>query len=288
VSSNQIIVRTHYPINDVDGLYFSRLHVERSYALAAKVKGDIPDGMYLSADQPTRSLRYATGPDGEKLLLIGGEGHPTGQNKRETACHYQKLAEFGSRYFQIEEFPYHWSSQDIFTLDKIPYAGPVQTGTDNIFTATGYAKWGMTNGTAAALVLKDYILNKDNKYNELFDPRRREINAGGVKSFVKENAVVAKELVKGKIKHKDRTIKDLREDEGGLVRVNGKKAGAYKDATGSCHLVHPVCTHMGCDVEWNDAERSWDCPCHASRFSYKGEVLEGPAAKALRRFKEQC
>ncbi|KMJ56940.1 (2Fe-2S)-binding protein [Bacillus sp. LL01] len=285
VKSNHIIVSTHYPFNDISGLLFSRLHIERSYALAAKVTDEhIPDGMYLSADKPTRSLRSAIGPDGDSLLLIGGEGHPTGQNDRETSNHYEKLAEFGARYFDITSIPYHWSSQDVYSLDKLPYIGPVQSGSENILVATAYAKWGMTNGTIAAYVLKDRILNKANSYKELFNPGRSETGSGSIKSFVKENATVAKELVKGKLKRESRKIDDLQHDEGGIVKLDGKKVGAYKDEDGKCHLVQPTCTHMGCDVVWNNAERSWDCPCHASRFSYKGEVLEGPAVKALKAY----
>ncbi|MFE7063794.1 FAD-dependent oxidoreductase [Sutcliffiella sp. NPDC057660] len=285
IKSKHVIVSSHFPFNDFDGLYFSRLHVERSYAIAVSVRSEIPDGMYLSADKPSRSLRYSLSPDGEKLLLLGGEGHPVGQSKQETLQNYEKLADFGDRYFGgIIDIPYRWSSQDIFTLDKVPYIGQMRSGNNNVLVATGYAKWGMTNGTAAALVLKDLILHQANPYKELFDPSRSEWKPASIKSFVKENANVAKELVKGKAKRQDRLLEDLGPDEGALVKVDGKKVGAYKDTAGHCHLVHPTCTHMGCDVEWNNAERSWDCPCHASRFNYKGEVIEGPAVKDLSKF----
>ncbi|UAL47669.1 FAD-dependent oxidoreductase [Sutcliffiella horikoshii] len=284
VKSKDIIVSTHYPFNDMNRLLLSRLHVERSYALAAKInKGNIPDGIYLSADKPTRSIRSATGPNGEKLLLLGGEGHPTGQNDRDTLTNYEKLADFGARYFDIDEIPYHWSSQDIFSLDRLPYIGPIQSGSENVLIATAYAKWGMTNGTAAACVLKDTILNQENPYTDLFHPSRSEMNYSSAKSFVKENATVAKELIKGKIKRESRSIEELGHDEGGIIQLDGKKVGAYRDKEGTCHILKPTCTHMGCDVVWNDAERSWDCPCHASRFSYKGDVLEGPATKPLKR-----
>jgi glycine/D-amino acid oxidase-like deaminating enzyme/nitrite reductase/ring-hydroxylating ferredoxin subunit len=287
VKSKTIIVSTHYPFNDMNGLLFSRLHIERSYALAAKIEQvTIPDGMYLSADEPTRSIRSAMGPDGEKLLLLGGEGHPTGQHDRDTLTNYEKLAEFGARYFDINDIPYHWSSQDIFSLDRLPYIGPIQKGSENVLVATAYAKWGMTNGTIAACILKDTILNQVNPYKDLFHPSRGEMEASSIKNFVKENATVAKELVKGKLKRKSRSLEELRCDEGGIVHLDGKKVGAYKDSEGTCHLIKPTCTHMGCDVEWNDAERSWDCPCHASRFSYKGDVLEGPATKPLKEYEK--
>ncbi|WP_404469361.1 FAD-dependent oxidoreductase [Sutcliffiella horikoshii] len=284
LKSKHIIVSTHYPFNDRNGLLFSRLHVERSYALAAKInEKNIPDGMYLNAEKPTRSIRSAPGPDGKKLLLLGGEGHPTGQNDRDTSTHYERLVQFGTRYFDIESIPFHWSSQDIFSLDNLPYIGPVKKGSENVLIATAYAKWGITNGTIAACILKDYILNKENPYTDLFHPSRNEMDFSSAKNFVKENATVAKELIKGKIKRESRSIEELEHDEGGIIQLDAKKVGAYKDKEGTCHLLKPICTHMGCDVVWNDAERSWDCPCHASRFSYKGDVLEGPATKPLKR-----
>ncbi len=287
VKSKYIIVSTHYPFNDWSGLLFSRLHVERSYALAAKMGHvQIPDGMYLSADKPTRSIRSATSPNGEKLLLLGGEGHPTGQHDRDTLTHYEKLAEFGARYFDINDIPFHWSSQDIFSLDRLPYIGPIQSGAEHVLVATAYAKWGMTNGTVAACILKDTILNQVNPYKDLFQPSRGEMESSSIKNFAKENATVAKELIKGKLKRASRSLDELKCDEGGIVQLDGKKVGAYKDSEGTCYLLKPTCTHMGCDVVWNDAERSWDCPCHASRFSYKGDVLEGPATKPLKEYEK--
>ncbi|WP_317889882.1 NAD(P)/FAD-dependent oxidoreductase [Sutcliffiella deserti] len=212
IQCNQVIVSSHFPFNDFEGLYFSRLHIERSYSIAARVQSPIPDGMYLSADSPSRSLRSALGLNGEKLLLIGGEGHPTGQSHGETIENYEKLADFGLQHFNLEEISYHWSAQDIITLDKIPYIGAISSDEENVLVATGFAKWGMTNGTTAALLLKDRILQKENPYHDLFDPSRSELTTSGIKSFVKENADVAKEFVKGKVKRKEKELKDLDSD----------------------------------------------------------------------------
>jgi len=287
LSCNKVIVASHYPFNDFDGMYFSRLTVNRSYAIAAKVKGNVPNDMYISGDMPSRSLRYAPGENGEKLLLIGGDGHATGKSSSETIEHYYNLEKFGNEHFGIEEIPYRWSSQDMTTLDTIPYIGTITAGYDNILVATGFHKWGMSNGALAGMLLSDQVLGNENRYAPVFDPTRTKVKTKDAMSFAKDNASVAKSLVTGKLKRASKTVDDLEKDEGSLVKVGKKKAGGYRDEYGQVHLVDTACTHMGCDVKWNDAERSWDCPCHGSRFSYTGDVLNGPAVKPLKKIETE-
>ncbi|WP_315898447.1 FAD-dependent oxidoreductase [Planococcus sp. CPCC 101016] len=287
LSCNKVIVATHYPFNDFDGMYFSRLSINRSYIIAAKVNGNVPNDMYVSGDMPSRSLRYAPGENGEKLLLIGGDGHATGKSSSETMEHYRNLEKFGDEHFDIQEIPYRWSAQDMTTLDKIPYIGTITAGYDNILVATGFHKWGMSNGALAGMLLTDQVLGKENRYAPVFSPTRPKMKAVDVASFAKDNASVAKELVKGKLKRASKTVEDLGKDEGSLVKVGKKKAGGYRDEYGQVHLVDTTCTHMGCEVNWNDAERSWDCPCHGSRFSYTGDVLNGPAVKPLKKIEQE-
>ncbi|OES46528.1 FAD-dependent oxidoreductase [Domibacillus iocasae] len=278
VIADHIVVASHFPFNDFDGAYFAKLHPERSYAIGVKSESDINEGMYISEDKPSRSIRYATMENGEKLLIIGGENHPAGRSDREMMRHYEELADFADRHFGAKEVLYRWSAQDLITLDRVPYIGRAH---ENIYVATGYAKWGMTNGTVAANIITDLIMKRDNRYAELYDPKRMKIKPADMKTFVTENAKVAKELIGGKLKSTTINIDALLPGEGGVVMVDGKKTGAYKDEQGHCHLVDTTCTHMGCETTWNDAERSWDCPCHGSRFSYDGEVLEGPAIQPL-------
>ena len=283
VSCQHMIVSSHYPFYDVKGFYFSRLSISRSYILAVKTEKDFPGGMYITAEQPTRSLRY-TEMNGDKLVLFGGDRHKTGHDKN-THQHYEALETFAAETFGIKEIPYRWSAQDPATLDKVPYVGNYSATLSNIFVATGYRKWGMTNSTNAARLMTDLILEKENPYKELFDPSRFKADPD-VKKFLSVNASVAKELVKGKLEHPTTQPEDLKNDEGATVMVNGERAGAYRDENGQLHLVDTTCTHMGCELEWNDGERSWDCPCHASRFSYTGEVMEGPAEIPLKRLSE--
>ncbi|XBD02179.1 FAD-dependent oxidoreductase [Pseudalkalibacillus hwajinpoensis] len=278
ITCETIIASTHFPFYDGNALYFSRMYAERSYVLAAKTKKAYPGGMYLSAENPKRSLRSHT-LGGEKLVLFGGESHKTGQGHR-MSDHYQALKFFGEETFGLTEVLYRWSAQDLFTLDKLPYIGPVTKSEPNILIATGFHKWGMTNGTAAALLFRDYILEKTNPYLDLFTPSRFYADPS-IKTFLVQNADVAGQFVKGKLSFPTKQVSDLNIDEAAVVRVNGKKAGAYKDKHGKLHVVDTTCTHLHCEVAWNDDDRTWDCPCHGSRFNIDGQVVEGPAEKPL-------
>ena len=278
---NKVVIASHYPFYDMQGLYFSRLSPKRSYIVAAEIKEEAPAGMYISADQPTRSIRHTK--DGEKtLMLFGGESHKTGQSEHPLK-HYEALRDFAERYYTVNDLPYRWSAQDLETLDYVPYIGPYSSMKDHIYVATGFAKWGMSNGAVAALILSDLVRGKENPYFDLFTPTRSETNVQTAGKFIKENANVAKELIKGKLTDKDISPDELKPDEGSIVTFNGKRAGAYRDLEGKICVVDTTCTHLGCEVKWNDGERSWDCPCHGSRFAADGKVIEGPAVKPLER-----
>lgn len=280
ISCNHLVAASHYPFCDKKGLFFARMYVERAYILGLKTKKAFPGGMYISADTPTRSLR-STPINGEDLVLVSGEGHKTGQGI-DTMKHYRNLESFAEEVLGIQEYMYRWSAQDIYTLDKVPYIGPITDEQQKVLIATGYRKWGMTNGTAAAILLKDYIMNKENKYKELFTTSRFHSDPE-IKKFISVNADVAKHLIKGKLEFVPKEPGELENDEGAVVMVDGQRAGAYKDHDGQLHLVDTTCTHLGCEVEWNHGERTWDCPCHGSRYSYDGEVFNGPATKPLKK-----
>ncbi|WP_211249877.1 NAD(P)/FAD-dependent oxidoreductase [Carnobacterium funditum] len=223
ISCDKVIIASHYPINDNEGIYFTRLSVNRSYAIAARTKKDIPVGLYISADQPTRSLRSVLSKEGEKLILIAGDGHATGRSKSKTIEHYRNLEEFGEAYFDIKETLYHWSSQDLTTLDKVPYIGRKTVESNRLLIATGFNKWGMSNGAVAALILTDQIVEKENEFASLFDPTRSKIKKEPAKSFIKSNASVAKEFISGKIEKTAKAVADLEKDEGGMIEFKGEK-----------------------------------------------------------------
>ncbi|MFD0959818.1 FAD-dependent oxidoreductase [Paenibacillus chungangensis] len=285
VTCKYVVSCSHFPFYDGGGFYFAKMYAERSYVLGIKTEAEFPGGMYISAEEPKRSIRSAAMEDGSKLLLIGGQSHKTGQGIC-TINHYEMLGQYAVRHFQLQEIAYRWSAQDLITGDDMPYIGRITESSPNIFVATGYKKWGMTSGTAAAMLISDLIMGRQNPYEQLFAPSR-SMSLGTLKNLAVENADVAKHLIAGKLGMTYRTMEELGEDEGAIVRVQGRRAGAYKDSDGKLHLVDTTCTHMGCEVEWNDGDRTWDCPCHGSRFSISGEVIEGPADKPLKTIASQ-
>lgn len=282
VIASKVIIASHFPCYDGMGLYLTRLRPQRSYVVATNIKEKFPNGMFINAENPGRSLRAQY--DGKnQLVLVGGEGHKTahGDNFKE---HYDNLEEFAQSIFNVRDIPYKWSTQDYITLDNVPYIGNLTSKEENIYVATGFGEWGMTNGTAAARLLTDKILGKDNPFEEVFNPSR-PFNGTAYKNLFTENFDVAKELIISKIKSSENEI-NIKCGEGKIVELDGGKYGAYKDDEGKLHIVDITCTHVGCELKWNDAEKSWDCACHGSRFTYDGEILEGPATHKLNHYKE--
>lgn len=277
VKAEKVIFASHYPFLNKPGMYFTRLYVERSYVLALKAREEYPGGMYINAEDPVHSLRSQMTDEGE-LILLGGGRHKTGQGE-DTASHYEALKNFAYNHFDVEEIPYRWSAQDCMTLDGIPYTGQFQPDTPGLYITTGYGKWGMTNATASAMILRDLITHGVSPWKDVYDPSRKDI-LGSAGNFIIQNFNVAEKLVEGKISPVPRDL-DLQNGEGKVIKIDGHRAGAYRDEKGSLHIVDTTCTHMGCELNWNSAERSWDCPCHASRFSIDGEVIEGPAVRSL-------
>lgn len=278
VQASSIVAASHFPFVDKGGLYFSRMKADRSYIIAAKTEQQWPGGMYLSADQTKRSIRAATSDD-TTTILVGGEHHKAGQGE-DTRMHYDALEAYGKEHFDSFEVTSRWSAQDLTTLDNIPYIGRLSPVHMDLYVATGYRKWGMTGGTLAGQMIANIILHGSDPYESVFKPSR--VNADpSIRHFLKENANVAVELFKGKVFPEEQTINSLEEGEGASVIYGGQKAGAYRDSEGKIYVVDTTCTHIGCEVGWNKGDQTWDCPCHGSRFSYKGEVLEGPAKKPL-------
>lgn len=270
---------SHFPVFET-GLYFARLHAESSYAIVGRSSAEWPNGMYLSVDGAKRSVRTIT-KNGEKLLLIGGESHGTGHGTN-TSEHYEALAAFARERFGMTEILNRWSAHDLVTPDKLPYIGRATKKYPNSYVATGFRKWGMTTGTLAAMLIRDLILGIDNPYEQLFDPSRSIAKTGGLKGLVAHNADVGVRFVQGKLPWLMRKPEELAPDEGGLIRHGGKKAAAYRDPEGRLHVMDATCTHMGCEVEWNQGDRTWDCPCHGSRFDCLGKVKAGPAVEPLK------
>jgi glycine/D-amino acid oxidase-like deaminating enzyme/nitrite reductase/ring-hydroxylating ferredoxin subunit len=277
ITADEVIVATHYPMLD-RGLFFARLSPERSYCLGVRVEGPLPQGMYISTGSTTRSVR-AHGD----LLVVGGEGHKTGQGGS-TAERYERLEAFARRHWNVRSVDHRWASQDCQPADGIPYVGRLSPVSRHVWAASGYRKWGLTNGTAAAMMLADRLLERESPWADVFDSNRFTPRAAAT-TLVKENVNVGLHFFADRLAPPDAPDAEaLAPGQGGIAMHGGRKVAAYRDEDGGLHAVSPVCTHLYCHVSFNDAERTWDCPCHGSRFDVDGTVIEGPAVRDLERY----
>lgn len=277
IMARHVIIASHYPFYDGKGMYFAKMYPSRSYLMAFKIGGVPPDGMFINIDTPGITLRSQS-HEGEQILIFGGESHKTAHGEQ-TSTHYDNLRKLARKMFNIKEELYHWSAQDYYTLDEIPYVGRLTANTPNIYVATGFRKWGMTNSTAAAIIIKDLITKGQSSWSSIYSPQRGTTGTAAA-SFVAQNADVAYQLISGKLDNFDDDM-DIKNGEGKVVEYKGKRTGVYKDAQGKLHLLDITCTHVGCELRWNDGEKTWDCPCHGSRFKYNGDIVEGPALYPL-------
>ncbi len=277
IRARDVVLATHFPFYD-HAMYFSRMFPTRSYVLGCRLKGDVPEGMYVSPGVPHHSFRNNPVEDGV-IFMVGGEHHKTGQGGN-TNEHYQRLELYAREHFDIESIEYRWSTQDNNTVDKVPYIGKSTPTSDHVYVATGFGGWGMTNSHVAAMILTDLIQGRKNEWAETFDPNRFK-PVTSAKDFVVENVDVAKRFFADRADAPDAEEEaPVQEGEGLVVEYDGEKVALCK-VEGKVHALSAVCTHLGCIVSWNNAERSWDCPCHGSRFDFDGKVIQGPANKDL-------
>jgi glycine/D-amino acid oxidase-like deaminating enzyme/nitrite reductase/ring-hydroxylating ferredoxin subunit len=278
--AGRVVVATNMPVLDRGG-FFARATPQRSYAAAFAMPVHPVRGMYLSADSPSRSLRDDPGAGDGELLLVGGNGHTTGRGGP-TQPRVDDLVAWTRHVFGVGEPVATWSAQDYVTAAGLPWAGPLTPGRDDVMVAGGYAKWGMTNAVAAALALSGRLLGGHLSWASSYDPWTVR-GLAGVVDGARMNAEVGFEMGRGWIRpllrREDRPAPD------GDVRYQGpgRPVATCHAADGTTHRLSAVCTHLGGVLRWNDAERSWDCPLHGSRFAEDGEVLEGPATRGLAR-----
>lgn len=279
VYASNVVVATHFPIFDRYGLYFAKMHAERSYALGITAPDFPLDGMYKSYENPARSFRNQD-VKGQQYIILGGEGHRTGEKVDTQEC-YNNLFEYAKVIYD-GKFELHckWSAQDMIPLDDIPYIGQYGKNTDGLYVATGFKKWGMTNSTVAAMIISDEILGKVNEHKEIFSSHRFDL-APSIVELGGNMKEATKKIITARLNNTGRTIEDLKNGEGGHVTYKGEKVGAYKDEEGRVYIVNIVCKHLGCELEFNDAEKSWDCPCHGSRYTFRGEIIEAPTTAPL-------
>ncbi|MDS0296059.1 FAD-dependent oxidoreductase [Halogeometricum luteum] len=279
VVADDVVVATHFPVFDRGG-YFARQTPKHSLVVGVRVADPPTEAHFYRESEPYLSIRSAgASADDEPIVLVGGQSHQTGKggSVRER---YERLERQAREHFDVESVECRWSTQDFTPIDDLPYAGEMGPVSDGVYVATGFDGWGMTNGTAAGRIIADLIRDEPNPHADVFDPNRFSLSAAG--DFAKENAEVAKSFAGDWVtKPRAEEVRNLDVDEATVLREGSDVRGVYRDDGGDVHAVSAVCPHMGCLVEWNDGDRTWDCPCHGSRFDYEGGVVDGPAVEDL-------
>ena len=271
IKARHIVFACHFPFLNVPGLYFARLHQERSYVLALEGAPQV-EGMYISGEAGGWSFR-----NWGDLLLLGGENHRTGESGK--GGRYERLRQKAAEWFPGSREVACWSAQDCITPDGVPYIGRYAASRPNWYVATGFQKWGMTTSMVSATILRDMIGGKESPYARVFAPDRLETAA--IPGVAADGGKAVKGLAKRFFQMPTQAVEEIPPGEGGIVLREGEKVGVYKDKDGSVHKVDIRCPHLGCQLEWNPDEQSWDCPCHGSRFDRYGRLISGPAQEDI-------
>jgi glycine/D-amino acid oxidase-like deaminating enzyme/nitrite reductase/ring-hydroxylating ferredoxin subunit len=280
LSARDVVIATGAPISD-RGLLLTRMVPLQEYAVAAEISEEAaPADMYLSANEGDWSLRTARIEAHTYLIAVGGK-HAVGRPPEGDP--YEAMFEWLKERFPVGELKSQWSTRDFWPVDGLPYAGRLGHGSDHVWVATGFGGWGMTNGTAAASIVADLIDGREGRdAAALLAPQRGDVTAAPA-TFVRQNAEVAAHWIGDRFRGLSTDLADLAPDDAAVVRAGGRLVAVYRDEKNDVHAVSAVCTHLRCVVNWNGADRTWDCPCHGSRFDIEGNVVASPATRPLDR-----
>ncbi|WP_411169079.1 FAD-dependent oxidoreductase [Clostridium sp. MB05] len=273
VKAKNIVVATHFPIINFPGYYFLRMHQERAYVIALENAQKL-NGMYVDENKTGYSFRSY-----EDLVILTGADRRTGSN--EEGGRYDELRKLAKELYPDAIEKYNWSAQDCMTSDGIPYIGLYSKEMPNVYVATGFNKWGMTSSMVSAIILSDKIAGVMNDFYDIFSPSRFDMTAS-IKNMLIDGAQTTYNFIAQKIHIPMDTIEYIENGTGGIVIYNGEKVGVYKDDEGKVYAVSTKCPHLGCELGWNSDDLSWECPCHGSRFDYKGNLLDSPSIKNLK------
>lgn len=282
VTARDVVVATHYPVFD-RAMLFARLSPRRELVVAAPIDADrAPKGIYMTEDEGKRSVRTAPLGNGQRLLIVTGESFTPGTGDAREA--FLRLDSWMHSRFPVGPTAYRWAAQDNDPSDTVPLVGPFHIGARHTYVATGFGGWGMTGGVLSGRLLSALVAGTGDElpWAGLYDPRRLGSALREAPSLLGMQAEVAKHFAGDRLKvtHVD-TVDAIRPGTGAVVRVNGRRRAVYRDQDGTTHAVSARCTHLGCLVAFNEAETSWECPCHGSRFGVDGAVLQGPAVRPL-------
>ncbi len=286
VHCDWIVLATHYPREGKEGgfsnlLRQTKLALYNTYVLGAEIPlGKLPDASFWDTSEPYHYLRLQPQTKFD-FAIFGGEDHKTGEEEN-TEKPFERLQKTFLKILPEAKITHRWSGQVIETPDGLPYIGETE---EKQFIATGFAGNGMTFGTLAAMMARDAITGVKNPWSDLFNPDRKKI-VGAAVDYLRENKDYPYYYLRDRLAHAEADSLDhLQMNEGKILCLDGKKVAAYRDENGKVSTCSPVCTHLGCIVHWNEAEKTWDCPCHGSRFKPTGEVMSGPAEEPLEKMK---
>ncbi len=282
ITAKQLVVCTNSPINDLMAMHTKQAPY-RSYVVGANVpRGSVTDALYWDTEDPYHYARLQPGDRGEQydVLIVGGEDHKTGQetDMQERFAHLERWTR--DRFPGVADFPYHWSGQVLEPADLVAFIGH-NPGDKNVYICTGDSGMGMTHGTIAGILISDLIGGRENPWAKLYDPSRISVNFGALKEYVKENANVGVMYTEWVRPLDGETPAEIAPDEGIVIRRKTQPVACFRDTEGAVHEMSAVCPHLKCIVHWNTLEKSWDCPCHGSRFDAYGKVFTGPAVSSL-------
>jgi glycine/D-amino acid oxidase-like deaminating enzyme/nitrite reductase/ring-hydroxylating ferredoxin subunit len=278
VKARHVVMATHLPLGQI-GAYYAQSSPHMHPVIAGPADPDrIPDGMYISVEGPRHSVRSHRSASGEHFLVCTGPAFKPGHVDDERNA-FAEIERFVRDHFAVDA-SYRWTNEDYAPVDGTPFVGWSDRLTSGFLVATGFDAWGISNGAAAAIMIADLLAGRENRWIGFFDASRLDVMRGA-RQFAKASAHVAAHLLTGYLSHRPEDPAGLQPGHAGIFELGGKNVGAFRDESGELHLVSAACSHMGCTVGWNEADRTWDCPCHGSRFALDGAVIHGPATQPL-------
>ena len=280
ITADAVVVATNVPVNDRVAIHTKQAPY-MTYVIGARVpRGSVPAVLAWDTGDPYHYVRVAEFGE-DDLLIVGGEDHKSGQ-ANDAAQRYGRLEAWTrARFAMAGEVVFRWSGQIMETVDYLAFTGRNPMDEDNVYVHTGDSGMGLTHGTIAGILLSDLILGRPNPWAALYDPSRKTV--GAAREYTAENLNVARQYADWLTPGEVRSVDEIAPDSGAVMRRGLQKVAVYRDAQGAVHERSAVCPHLGCIVHWNGAGKTWDCPCHGSRFDSHGRVINGPANRDLAR-----
>lgn len=285
VTAGAVVVATNNPINDRVAIHTKQAGY-MTYVIGARVPhGSVTKALYWDTEDPYHYIRLQAKDRGSDILIVGGEDHRTGQADDTDERHGRLEAWARERFPMMEEVEFVWAGQVMETIDGLAFIGRNPLDYDNVYIVTGDSGMGITHGTIAGIILSDLIRSRENRWADLYDPARKTL--GAVAQFASEGLTTALQYTDWLTWGDVSSARQIKRDSGAVMRRGLTKVAVYRDDKGKLHEMSAVCTHLGCIVQWNKAEKTWDCPCHGSRFNKLGKVINGPANQALEPIMEE-